>query len=61
MDEARASKRPDSAPLTAPVSYLAGKEQEHAGLFVDKELQEVCFSQLLVAGLTGKCPGAAGD
>jgi len=41
MDEARASKRPDSAPLAAAMSYLAGKEQEHAGLFVDKELQEV--------------------
>ena len=45
MDEARVSKRPDSAPLAAPMSFLAGKEQpEHVGLFVDKELQEVCFS-----------------
>lgn len=52
MDEARASKRPDSAPLAAAMSYLAGKEQEHAGLFVDKELQEVCFSHFLRPELT---------
>ena len=42
-EEARASRHPDSAPLAAAMSYLADKEQEHAGLFVDKELQEVCF------------------
>ena len=42
-EEARASRRPESAPLAAAMSYLAEKEQEHAGLFVDKELQEVCY------------------
>ena len=53
MDEARVSKRPESAPLAEPMSYLAGsKEHEHAGLFVDKELQEVCFPHFLMSGLT---------
>ena len=48
VEEDRSSNRPVSAPLAAAMASReqARVGQENAGLFVDKELQEVCHPDL---------------
>ena len=55
VEEDRSSNRPVSAPLAAAMASReqARVGQENAGLFVDKELQEVCHPDLqLIIGRT---------
>ena len=55
MEEDRSGNRPVSAPLAAAMASReqARVGQENAGLFVDKELQEVCHPDLqLIIGRT---------
>ena len=55
VEEDRSSNRPVSAPLAAAMASReqARVGQEYAGLFVDKELQEVCQPNLqLIIGRT---------
>ena len=55
VEEDRSSNRPVSAPLAAAMASReqARVGQENAGLFVDKELQEVCHPNLqLIIGRT---------
>ena len=55
VEEDRSSNRPVSAPLAAAMASReqARVGQENAGLFVDKELQEVCHTDLqLIIGRT---------
>ena len=55
VEEDRSGNRPVSAPLAAAMASReqARVGQENAGLFVDKELQEVCHPNLqLIIGRT---------
>ena len=55
VEEDRSGNRPVSAPLAAAMASReqARVGQENAGLFVDKELQEVCHPDLqLIIGRT---------